>query len=115
MLSGFSAVAMQFSPNNMIFTVSKADAGTVDLIRSSGVNVVSSANLVARFEAIWTEEQVRSHFAAGQSIDAIMTAVFPEIGRRVRNGGTNEFEIQQWLAEAFRREGLMSDAPSIVP
>jgi Xaa-Pro dipeptidase len=113
-LSGLTSVAMQFSPNNMIFTVSTADAGTVDLIRSFGVEVISSANLVARFEATWTEEQIRSHFTAGRSIDKIMTEVFPEIGRRVRNGSTNEFEIQQWLVEAFRREGLIADGPPIV-
>lgn len=114
MLSRLTAVAMQFSPNNMIFTVSTADAGTVDLIRSLGVKVISSANLVARFEATWTEEQIRSHFEAGRSIDRMMTAVFPEIGRRVRSNGTNEFEIQQWLVEAFKREGLIADGPPIV-
>lgn len=114
LLRGLPEVAMQFSPNNMVFTISTADAGTVDLIRSFGVSVISSANLVARFEATWTEEQVRSHFAAGKSIDAIMTAVFPEIAHRVRNGGTNEFEIQRWLVEAFRREALVADSPPIV-
>jgi Xaa-Pro dipeptidase len=114
MLSGLPSVAMQYSPNNMIFTVSTADAGTVDLIRSFGVNVISSANLVARFEATWSEEQIRSHFQAGRSIDNIITAVFPEIGQRVRNGGTNEFEIQQWLVEASKREGLIADGPPIV-
>lgn len=114
MLSGVRDVAMQFSPNNMIFTVSVVDAGTVDLIRSFGKNVVSSANLVAQFEATWTEEQIRSHFAARNSIDFIMAAVFPEIGRRARNGGTSEFEIQQWLVDAFRREDLVADGPPIV-
>jgi Xaa-Pro dipeptidase len=114
MLSGMTTVAMQFSANNMIFTVSIVDAGTVDLIRSLGVSVVSSANLVAQFEASWTEEQIRSHFAARDSIDAIMAAVFPEIGRQVRNGGTDEFKIQQWLMEAFQREDLVADSPPIV-
>jgi hypothetical protein len=114
MLSGLASIAMQFSVNNMIFTVSIVDAGTVDLIRSLGVNVVSSANLVAQFEATWTEEQIRSHFAARDSIDAIMAAVFPEIGRQVRNGGTDEFRIQQWLVEAFRRENLVADSSPIV-
>ena len=110
LLSGLPAVAMQFSPNGMIFTVSTADAGTIDLIRSFGVNVISSANVVARFEATWTEEQILLHRAAGKSIDSIMAEVFPEIGKRVRSGGTNEFEIQQWLMEAFRREDLIADA-----
>ena len=76
MLSGLRDIAMQFSPNNMIFTVSVVDAGTVDLIRSSGKNAVSSADLIARFEATRTEEQIGSHFAAGHAIDAIMMAVF---------------------------------------
>jgi Xaa-Pro aminopeptidase len=114
MLSGVRNIAMQFSPDNMIFTVSVVDAGTVDLIRSFGNNVVSSADLVARFDATWTEGQIRSHFAARDSIDAIMSAVFREIGQRARNGGTSEFEIQQWLVEAFQREDLVADGPSIV-
>jgi Xaa-Pro dipeptidase len=106
----FPAVGMQFSPNSMILTLSTVDAGTIDLIRSFGVNVISSANLVARFEATWTEEQILLHLATGKSIDSIMAAVFPEIGKRVRSGGRNEFEIQQWLMEAFRREDLIADA-----
>jgi Xaa-Pro aminopeptidase len=114
MLSGAKNVAMQFSPDNMIFTVSVVDAGTADLIRGFGTNIVSSANLVSQFEAAWTEDQIRSHFAARDSIDSIIAAVFPEIGRLARNGGTNEFAIQQWLVEAFRRENLVADAPPIV-
>ena len=114
LVSQMPAVAMQFSPENMIFLLSTADAGTVDLIRSFGVKVVSSADLVARFEATWTGEQIDSHFAAARSIDVIMDEVFPEIGRRVRQGGTTEFEIQQWIVEAFRRERLVADSPPIV-
>jgi len=114
LVSQMPAVAMQFSPENMIFLLSTADAGTVDLIRSFGVKVVSSADLVARFEATWTEKQIGSHFAAARSIDAIMGEVFPEIGRRVRKGGTTEFETQQWMVGAFRREGLVADSPPIV-
>jgi Xaa-Pro dipeptidase len=113
-LQPYRRVAMQFSPNNLIFTVSLVDAGTVDLVRSFGKEVVSSANLVARFEAAWTEDQIASHFAARDSIDPIMAAVFPEIGRRVRTGGTSEHAIQQWLLECFDRENLVSDGPPIV-
>jgi Xaa-Pro aminopeptidase len=114
LVSQMPAVAMQFSPENMIFLLSTADAGTVDLIRSFGVKVMSSADLVARFEATWSERQIESHFAAARSIDVIMDEVFPEIGRRVRNGGTTEFDIQQWIVEAFRREKLVADSPPIV-
>jgi Xaa-Pro dipeptidase len=113
-LSPYRRIAMQFSPNNLIFTVSLVDGGTIDLVRSFGKEVVSSANLVARFEATWTDEQIASHFAARDSVDSIMKAVFPEIGRRVGGSGTSEYEIQKWLMECFNREKLVSDSPPIV-
>lgn len=107
-------VAMQYSPNNSIFTLSLVDAGTVDLLRGLGKNIVSSGDLVALFEATWTEDQIKTHFAARDSIDAITEAAFKEIGRRVRDGGTDEFAMQQWILEAFRREKLVtSDAPVV--
>src|SRR5215469_1012838 len=88
-------IAMQYSPNNSVFTVSLVDAGTVEIVRGLGKNVVSSADLVAQFEATWSEDQINSHFAARDAIDAITAAAFQEIGRRARNGGTTEHAIQQ--------------------
>jgi len=107
-------VAMQYSPNNTVFTISLVDAGTVDLVRGLGKSVVSSADLVALFEATWSEEQIQSHYAARDIIDPLTAAAFQEIGRRVRDGGTNEYAIQQWFLEAFRRENLVTDDPPIV-
>src|SRR5260370_20608211 len=94
MLSSHRDIAMQYSPNNAVFTISLVDAGTVELIRGLGKNVVSSGDLVAQFEATWSEEQIKTHFAARDAIDAITAAAFPEIGRQVRNGGTTEHKIQ---------------------
>ena len=70
-------IAMQYSPNNLVFTISLVDAGTIDLIRGLGKNVVSSGDLVAQFEATLTEEQIKSHFAARDAIDAITGGGFP--------------------------------------
>jgi len=114
MLSNHRDIAMQYSPNNLVFYVSLVDGGTLELIRGLGKNVVSSGDLVAQFEATWNEEQIKTHFAARDLIDAITPAAFQEIGRRVRNGGTNEYDIQQWFMEAFRRENLVTDDPPIV-
>jgi len=114
MLANFRDIAMQYSPNNLVFTVSLVDGGTLELIRGLGKNVVSSGDLVAQFEATWTDEQIKTHFAARDAIDSITTAAFKEIGRRVRNGGTTESEIQQWFMEAFARENLITDDPPIV-
>jgi Xaa-Pro aminopeptidase len=114
MLATHRDLAMQYSPNNAVFTISLVDAGTVELIRGLGKNVVSSGDLIAQFEATLTEEQIETHFAARDSIDAITAAAFQEIGRRVRHGGTNESEIQKWILEAFERENLIADDPPVV-
>ena len=114
MLVRHRTVAMQYSPNNLIPYIGLVDAGTVELVRSFGKEIVSSGDLVARFEAAWSEEQIASHFAARDAIDAIVPECFQEIGRRVRKGGTTEYEIQQWLAEAFRRENLVTEDLPIV-
>ena len=114
LLAAHQNVAMQYSPNNLVFTVSLVDGGTLELIRGLGKNVVSSGDLVALFEATLTDEQIRSHFAARDAVDAITAAAFQEIGRRVRDGGTREADIQQWFMEAFLRENLVTDDPPIV-
>jgi Xaa-Pro aminopeptidase len=114
MLSSYRDIAMQYSPNNIIFYVSLVDGGTIDLLRGLGKNVVSSADLVAQFEATWSEEQIKTHFAARDAIDAITASAFQEIGQRARNGGATEHVIQQWFMEAFRRENLLTDDPPIV-
>ena len=108
MLVRFRTVAMQYSPNNVIPYIGLVDAGTVELVRSFGKEIVSSGDLVARFEAAWTEEQIASHFAARDSIDAIIPEVFKEIGQRVRSGNVTEYEIQQWFARAFQRENIIT-------
>src|SRR3974390_491451 len=113
-LGPYRDIAMQYSPNNLVFTVSLVDAGTIDMIRGLGKNVVSAGDLVARFEATLTDEQIATHFAARDAIDAITSAAFLEIGHRVRNGRTCEHEIQQWFMEAFTRENLITDDPPIV-
>jgi Xaa-Pro aminopeptidase len=114
LLASHRDIAMQYSPNNLVFTVSLVDAGTVDLIRGLGKNVVSSQDLVAQFEATMNDAQIATHFAARDIIDRLTAEAFQEIGRRVRNGGTHEHEIQQWFMEAFKRENLVTDDPPIV-
>jgi len=114
LLAAYRTIAMQYSPNNLVFTISLVDAGTADMIRGLGKNIVSSADLVAEFEATWTDEQIQTHFAARDLIDALTAEAFNEIGRRARSGGTHEHEIQQWFLEAFKRENLVTDDPPVV-
>ena len=113
-LASCQTLAMQYSPNNLVPYIGLVDAGTIELVRSFGKNIVSSGDLVSQFEAAWSEEQIRSHFAARDSIDKVTAEAFREIGRRVRNGGANEYQIQQWILEAFRRESVSTEDPPVV-
>jgi Xaa-Pro aminopeptidase len=114
MLVRHRSVAMQYSPNNLIPYIGLVDAGTVELVKSFGKEVVSSGDLVARFEAAWSPEQIESHYAARDVIDRLIPEAFKEIGRRVRAGNVTEFEIQQWFAENFKREGIVTEDLPIV-
>jgi Xaa-Pro dipeptidase len=103
-------VAMQYSPMNDIPYVSRVDAGTIEMVRSLGVNVATSADLVQRFEAVWTPAQKRTHDEAAAKIHRIIMDSFAEIARRVRAGeATNEYDIQQFMMRRFDEEGLTSD------
>jgi Xaa-Pro aminopeptidase len=114
LLASHRDIAMQYSPNNLVFTVSLVDAGTIEMIRGLGKNVISSGDLVAQFEATMTDEQIKTHFVARDAVDSITAAAFQEIGHRVRNGGTTEYEIQQWFMQAFASENLITDDAPIV-
>ncbi|MEG9438466.1 aminopeptidase P family protein [Edaphobacter sp. HDX4] len=105
--SGATKIAMQYSPRNAIMYVSMVDAGTVEMVRGLGKEVVSSADLVSRFEAVLNDDQIATHFVAQEKIDAVLEAAWKEIGRRVRAGGTHEFAMVEFLAEAMGREGLI--------
>jgi len=106
---GRTKIAMQYSPRNAIMYVAMVDAGTVELLRGLGKEIVTSANLVASFEAVLTESQISTHFAAGEKIDRVLAAGFEQIGIRAKNGGTHEQAIVDFLQEGMRREGLVWD------
>ncbi len=107
LLGGVQRVAMQYSPRNAIMYVSMVDAGTIEVLRAWGKEIVSSADLVSRFEAVLTDEQIATHYAAGEKIDRVLAAGWKEMGTRVRGGGTDEYGMVEWLSEAMRREGLV--------
>jgi Xaa-Pro dipeptidase len=109
MLEPYQKLAMQYSPRNAIMYVSLVDAGTVEVLRDMGKTIVSSADLVSRFEAVLTPEQIASHYEAQRHIDEIVTAVWKHIATRLRSGNgapPNEYEVMVWLQEAMRRAGI---------
>ena len=108
LLVGQTKIAMQYSPRNAIMYVALVDAGTIELLRALGKEIVTSANLISQFEAVLTEDQIATHFEAGEKVDRVLEAGFKEIGQRTRNGSTtNEQAIVEFLQEGMRREGLV--------
>src|SRR5256714_429372 len=100
-------VAMQYSPNNDIPYISRVDAGTVELIRSFGVEVVTSAELVQQFEAVVTPEQKQSHIEASDKLHRVLMEAFAEIGRNIRaEKPITEYDLQQFIARRLDEEGM---------
>jgi Xaa-Pro dipeptidase len=110
-LAGLRTVAMEYSPGCAIPYVSCVDAGTVELVRGCGVDVVSSGDLVQRFSAVWDERAIASHLQASAALYRVKDQAFEAIARRLRDGvPTSEFDIQQLMAGWFREEGLVTDS-----
>lgn len=102
---------MEYSPGCAIPYVSRVDAGTVELVRQCGAEVVSSGDLVQRFSAVWGAEAIATHLTASDALHRIKDKAFEAVARRVRDGvATTEFEIQQLMAGWFREEGLVTDS-----
>ena len=112
-LAGLSSVAMEYSPRNGLPRVSRVDAGTVELVRSIGPNVVSSADLMQYATQRWSPEQLAGHKRAAEKLGRIVNEAFSRIGQRLADGPT-EFEIAEFIRTRFREEGLVTaDGPIV--
>jgi Xaa-Pro dipeptidase len=115
MLPPGSGVAMEYSPMNAIPYMACVDAGTVELVRSFGVEVVTSANLAQRFVAQLSDAQVESQREAGRRIIAAKDALFAALGEDLRAGvNLDEYEVQQRFLALLRERGVVVDEPPIV-
>ncbi len=115
LLHGMTRVAMEYSPGNAIPYISRVDAGTVEAVRQLGVEVVSSGDLVQRFEAIWSAEALATHRAAAERLYRIKDRAFDLVReRRAAGRALNEFEVQQAMVGWFADEGLVSDSAPCV-
>jgi Xaa-Pro dipeptidase len=110
LLAGSKKIAMQYSADCAVPYVSMVDAGTVELVRSAGVEVASSANLVQIFEACWTRDQLDSHEEAARLIDGIRRAAFDRVAAKLRaKERVTEWEMQQFILQRFAESNLIND------
>ena len=105
----------QYSPENGLPSVSRLDAGTAELLRAGGVEPISSADLVQRFAAVWSAEQLASHRRACGHLHAIVRQAFDLVADRLRGGEPIvEHAVQQFILGRFEEEGLWTESPPIV-
>jgi Xaa-Pro dipeptidase len=110
LLRGVKRVAMEYSPGNAIPYVSRVDAGTVEAVRQLGVEIVSSGDLVQRFEAIWSDEGLATHQSASDRLYRVKDRAFALVRDRMNSATPiDEFELQQAMVRWFEEEGLISD------
>jgi Xaa-Pro aminopeptidase len=115
LLDGCHRVAMEYSPQGAIPYVSRVDAGTFEAVRSLGVDVVSSGDLVQRFEATWSAAALASHRAASERLYRIKDRAFDALRATLsEHGVSDEYDLQQKMTAWFEDEGLVTDSPPVV-
>jgi Xaa-Pro aminopeptidase len=110
-VGGAKKVAMEYSPMNNIPYVSNVDAGTVELVRALGLEVVSSANLVSRFESTWDDEQTEDNMMTAKHLRQIVDLTFGFIKQRINAGTpTTEYDVQQFMLSEFKKRDLTTES-----
>ncbi|MEJ2145061.1 MAG: M24 family metallopeptidase [Acidobacteriota bacterium] len=114
-LNGHTKVAMQYSPRNDVPYVSKVDGGMLELIRQSGVEVVTSADLVQQFECVWDAKRLQGHRRTANIITALVREAFELAVEQIRDQGhSDELAIQEFIMRRLAKEELETDFPPIV-
>lgn len=112
LLEGKKRVAMQYSPLNDIPYIGLVDAGTIELVKRFGVEVVTSGDLVQMFEARWSPEALAMHLDAGKAIHGIVRDGFRMIRDAVKAGKSiGEYEVQREMARLCGQHNLEADEP----
>jgi len=110
--SGMRRVAMEYSPRNWNPYIARIDAGTIEVVRSLGLDIASSGDLVQLFEATWDAEQWKLHLEAEAGTTSAYDVAWNLIADRTRNGGSvGECEVQRAILAHFEKHGLTTSHP----
>jgi Xaa-Pro dipeptidase len=108
-------VAMEYSPGDAVPYLDRVPAGVLEMVRAAGAEVVSSAELVTRFYAVWTPEELASHRRAAEVVAGVAHEAMRHAGARAASADpVDEYTLQQWILRRFADEGLETAEPPIV-
>jgi len=114
-LKNYKKIAMEYSPKNAIPYVSKVDAGTIEQIKSYGVELVSSGDLISMFDAVWTKEQFEENKPVASALTNIVDLSFNFIKEKIsKKESITEYDVQQFIMSEFDKKGYITDFPPIV-
>ena len=113
-LGSAKTVAMNYSPRNAIPYCSRVDAGTLELVKSTGVEVCSAADMIQQFEAVWTEKQLQGHIRAAKILRTIVDETFRYVAQEIRkNSQLTEYDVQEFIWNRFSANRLVTDSRPI--
>jgi Xaa-Pro aminopeptidase len=111
LLSGAQHIAMEYSPRCAIPYVSTVDGGIIELVRGTGVEIVSSANLIQYFEARWDDEQLQDNTESAVHLRQIVDEAFGFIRKNIKaNTAITEYDVQQFMLAEFQKRGLVTSS-----
>src|SRR5438874_575585 len=114
LVAGAKRIAMEYVPRNANPYVSRVDAGTIELVRSFGVDIVSSGDLVQLFEACWDDEQWALHLEAAKHTESAFKTAFDFITRHISQGkSVRETDVQKCILDHFAKHDVITDHPPI--
>lgn len=114
-LGNHITVAMQYSEKNAIPYISRVDAGTVELVHSCGTKIISSGDLIQRFESVWSPPQIEQHRTTALKLTSIVQSAFHNVASEVSSHGElSELAVQSFILEEFEKADLITDHPPIV-
>ena len=111
----YKKVLMDISEFGLLPRISLADYGSVEFVKSLGIEVASSGNLLQRFSALYSERAYELQLLANKKTLMIKDEAFAKIKELIlKNGETSEYEIQKFICDRFHKEGMVYDDPAIV-
>jgi len=114
-LKGLKKISMEYSPKNAIPYVSKVDAGTIEQIKSYGVEIISSGDLISMFNAVWTKEQYEENKPVAKALTDIVDLSFSFIEENISfKKELTEYDVQKFIMNEFGKRNYFTDYPPIV-
>jgi len=108
-------IAMEYSPGDAVPYLDRIPAGVIEMVRAAGATIVSSADLVSAFYAVWSDEQRASHERAARAVATIGQEAIRLAGSRADSASPlTEYALQKWIRERFEAGGLETDHGPIV-